>query len=219
MATMVNVQDSPKMIDRSVSVSAAGSVATEPDQAVIATGVTTDANTAREAMSLNSAAMQRLIDGLRSAGINAKDIQTTAVQINPRYTQGQNGRAPMINGYSAFNQVRIVVRDLPMLGDILDQALTLGANHLGGIAFEVSKAEVLKDEARKLAVANAYRRATLYASAAGVSIGQVLSILETAHGPQPHQFAGAQAGKPESIALKPGSVDLTVEVHMTWALK
>lgn len=217
-------QEPAKMTERTVSVSATGSASAEPDRAAISTGVMTEAATAREAMSANTTAMKRLIDGLKSAGIDPKDIRTTQIQVNPRYSQPSSqpkgDRQPVITGYTAINQVRIIVRDLKRLGEILDQSITLGANQMGGVAFEVSEAETMRDEARKNAMVNARRRAELYATAAGASIGQVLSISESIHGPQPRQvFAGGRAAMAEAVPVEPGTIDLTAQVHVTYALK
>ena len=217
--TGAHAQDPARVLERTVSVSATGSAVATPDRAAISPGVMTEAATAREAMTLNTVAMRKLIDGLKALGIEAKDIQTTAVNINPRYADGRGGKAPTITGYQATNQVRIIVRDLKKIGEVLDQAITLGANQMGGIAFEVSNAETLKDEARKVAMANARRRAELYAAAAGVAVGGVLAISETTQGPQPRIFAGARAAMAEAVPGEAGSVDLTVQVHVTWTLR
>lgn len=213
-------QEPVKMTERTVTVSATGTVSAEPDRAAISTGVMTEAATAREAMNLNTAAMKRLLDGLKAAGIDPKDIQTTQIQINPRYSQPKGDRQPpVVTGYSAVNQVRIIVRELKRLGEILDQSITLGANQMGGVAFEVSQAETMRDEARKNAMTNARRRAELYANAAGASVGQVLSISETMHAAPPRVFAGGRAVAAEAVAVEPGSIDLTAQVHVTYVLK
>ena len=159
--------DGDKTAERSVSVSASGSVSAVPDIATISAGVITEADTARDALSRNNTTMAKLIDGLKAAGIAAKDIQTSSLNVAPRYVQAKDGRPSTVSGYSVSNQVRVTVRDIKKLGDILDQAITLGANQMHGIAFEVSNAETLKDEARKIAMENARRRAQLYATAAG----------------------------------------------------
>jgi hypothetical protein len=212
-------QPVPPPIERTVSVSATGSVAAAPDRASISTGVLTEGATAREAMAQNSAVMQKLIEGLKALGIDAKDIQTTAINISPRYTQPRNNQPPTINGYQAQNQVRIVVRKLQTLGDILDKATSLGANQMGGISFDVSNAETLKDDARKVAMTNARRRAELYAVAAGVSLGPVLSISETFRdGPLPVR-GNMRAAMADSVPVEPGSVDLSVQVHVTYGLR
>ena len=122
--------------------------------------------------------MQKVIAALKEAGIDAKDIQTASFRVEPRYTRPIEGQAPKIDGYSVTNEVQVLVRDLDKLGDILDRLVTAGANQTAGLNFEVSKAETLLDEARQQAVANALRRAKLYAAAAGAEVGEVLTIVE-----------------------------------------
>jgi uncharacterized protein YggE len=208
-----------KRSERAITIAASGSVSVEPDVAHIATGVVSEADTAREAVSRNSAAMKRVIEGLKSAGIAAKDIQTTSFSVEPRYEHPKDqSRPPAIVGYRVVNQVRIIARDLARLGEVLDQSVTLGANQLGGIHFEASNAEALKDEARRQAMANAQRRATLYAEAAGVELGHVLTISEETYGPSPRPMARA-AMAAEAVPIERGSVMLEVRVNVSWALE
>ena len=204
-------------IERTVSVSASGSVAVEPDIAQISAGVVTEADSAKDAIGRNSAVMSKLIDGLKAAGIAAKDIQTKTLNIEPRYTLPKDGRAATINGYRVLNQVRLTVREVKRLGEILDQAIALGANQINSIAFDVSKMETLKDEARKQAMENARRRAELYAKAAGGELGPVLRIAEKLGDLQP-VFDGRMAMR-ASVPIEAGTRDLEVEVHVTYALR
>ena len=67
----------------------------------------------------------------------------------------------------------------------MDSLVVLGANQMNGLTFDVSKAETLKDDARKEAIANALRRAKLYAEAAGAEVGEVIAIAEDAAQFQP----------------------------------
>jgi len=209
-----------KGAERTVTVAATGTVSAEPDIAHIATGVVTEAATAREALQRNTAAMKKVIDGLKEAGIDAKDIQTVSFNVEPRYQQGKDGRAPQINGYRVSNQVSITARDLNKLGELLDKVVDLGANQTGGISFEVSKAETLKDEARRQAVANAHRRAQLFAEAAGAKVGQVLTISEDVMdiGLRP-MARGRVAMSAEAVPIERGTQTLEVRVQITWALQ
>lgn len=203
---------------RAITVSAGGQVAVEPDQARINTGVTTEAATAQEALAQNSQAMKEVIAGLKESGIAPKDIQTTSFQVSPRYTRPERGATRKIDGYRVTNQVQIVTKDLNGLGAILDKLVTLGANQLGGLSFEASKAETLRDDARKQAVANARRRAELFAAAAGTELGEVLRIQEggfSAPGPRPMVRAMEASGVP----IESGTETLTANVTVTWALK
>lgn len=206
-----------KAAERTVSVSAGGSVVAEPDIAFIFTGVVSEADTAKEALARNSATMGKVIDGLKSAGIAAKDIQTSTLNVEPRYTQAKDGRPAVINGYRVMNQVRLTVRDIKRLGDILDQAIGLGANQVNRIAFDVTNAEKLKDDARKQAMENARRRAELYATAAGAQLGYVVRIAEdvTESRPMPIARQALAAGVP----IEAGTRTLEVEVHVTYALR
>jgi uncharacterized protein YggE len=203
---------------RSITVSATGTVAVEPDQAQISSGVTTQAATAKEALAANSAAMQKVIAGLKQAGIDAKDIQTSSLHVNPRYTRPKEGETPQIDGYTVTNQIAITARDLDNLGEVLDKLVSLGANEMGGLTFRVSQAETLRDDARKDAVANAKRRAELYATAAGVQLGEVLRIDEGREsGPPPMPMARTM--KMSAVPIERGTETLSVSVRITWALQ
>ena len=204
---------------RTVSVSATGTVSGEPDIARISTGVVSEAETARDAVARNTAVMKKVVDGLKAGGIAAKDIQTTSFNVEPRYQHANDGRPPSIIGYRALNQVQIVARDLAKLGEVLDQAVTLGANQLGGIHFEVSTAETLQDEARKQAMANARRRAQLYATAAAAELGEVLTIAEEVHMGPPRPMPMARAAMAEAVPIERGTQTLEVKIHVTWALR
>jgi uncharacterized protein YggE len=215
-APLVHADD--KAPQRSITVSASGTVSVEPDQARITSGVTADGATAREALTNNTAAMQKVIAALKESGIDPKDIQTASFRIEPRYTRPIEGQAAKIDGYSVTNEVQVLVRDLDKLGDILDRLVTAGANQTAGLNFEVSKAETLLDEARQQAVANALRRAKLYAAAAGAEVGEVMTIVEGG-GEPPRPMVMARAMKAEAVPIERGTETLEANVTITWALK
>lgn len=221
MTSNAEAQDRPadREAERTVSVSATGSVQADPDVAHVSTGVVTEGVTAREALDRNTTAMKGLVDGLKASGIDAKDIQTTQFNVEPRYQQNKDGRAPTITGYRVVNQVRIVQRAIARLGETLDKAVTLGANQINNVAFEVSGAETLKDEARRRAMANALRRAQLYATAAGAQVDRVLTISETIAGGGPRPPAGMRMAMAEAVTVEPGQQSVDVTVHVTWSLK
>jgi len=207
-------------VERTVTVSATGSVSVQPDIARIATGVVSEAETARDALQRNSATMKKVIDGLKAAGIDAADLQTSDLSIHPRYDQPKDGRAPKITGYRVSNQVRITARDMSRLGELLDTLVKLGANEAGGISFDVSNAETLRDEARRQAIANALRRARLYAEASGAAVGAVLTISEDVFAPEPRPYAkGRVAMSGEAVPIEQGSQSLEARVQVTWELK
>ena len=204
--------------ERSITVSAQGSVTAEPDIAYFSAGIATDAENARDAIAKNSIAMTRLLDGLKAAGLAGGDIQTASVNVEPRYTLAKDNRTQILSGYRVTNQLHLIVRDVKRMGEVMDQAIALGATQLGRVAFEVSEADRLKDEARKLAMANARKRAELYATASGVALGPVLRIFEE---PAEARLApvGVHRALSGSVPIEPGSRTLSTEVQVTWGLR
>lgn len=218
-APMRRAQAEEKGMERTVTVSASGEVSADPDIATVSTGVMSEANTAREALDRNTALMAKLLAGVKAAGVDPKDIQTSNISVQPRYTNPREGQAPVINGYTVSNSVNIRARDLKRLGELLDSLVSLGANQMNGLTFEVSKAEALKDEARKAAIANARRRAELFALAAGAQVGDVISISEETSHPGPRPYAMSRNVMAEAMPVEAGTQSLEARVTVTWALK
>lgn len=84
-----------------------------------------------------------------------------------------------------MNTVRVRVRDLEKLGEILQAVLNDGANDLSGLSFGLQDPRPVEDTARHAAVMDALAKAQLLADAAGVALGPVLTITEGGGGSQP----------------------------------
>lgn len=214
VATEAVAEDKP----RTISVSASGSVAATPDRVRIRAGAVTEADTARAALDANSRTVRKVLDGLTAAGIDAKDLRTSRFDVQPVYSRPKAG-PPRIVSYRVINQLEVLVRSTDKLGSLIDRMVSLGANRIDSIRFEISDLELRKDEARRQAMRNAIRRATLYAQAGGASLGEVLRITERVNGPGPSHstFRARVAASPAPVA--PGQLDLTVVVNVTWALR
>lgn len=206
-------------MQRLITVSATGEVGADPDQARINTGVVSEAPTARDALTANTEAMKKVIADMKTKGVDAKDIQTSSFSVDAMTVYGKDGQAPRITGYRVTNQVAVLVRDLAKLGDTLDALVTAGANQASGLEFIVSASETLKDEARKIAMDNALRRAKLLAGAGGAEVGDILQISEDVVQQGPRPFAMARAAKAESVPIEAGTTTLEARVTVTWALK
>lgn len=204
---------------RWVIVAGHGSVEAPPDGAEITTGVVTEAATARAALTSNNAAMRKVVDGLKAAGVDAKDIRTQQFQITTRYRDYKGRGAQEIEAYIVRNQIEVKVRDIARLGDLLDQVVTLGANQASNIVFHVSDAEKRKDEARRKAIENATHRARLLAESAGAKLGAVLTISEEVSGPRPPRPMVARTMSSDSVPIETGTEMLHVRVEVSFALE
>ncbi len=209
-----------------VSIAGRGEVQAAPDMAMITSGVTSQGATAREALDANTAAMTALLDELKAAGIEARDIQTTGFSVNPNYVysdqRDSNGysQAPKINGYQVSNTVTVIVRDLEALGTILDRSVTVGANTVNGVTFSVSDTTELLNEARKKAFADARAKAELYAETAGTTLGDLESIRESQNfdAPQPYAMYARAEAVSTPVPVEAGELTFSITVDVEWEL-
>jgi uncharacterized protein YggE len=201
----------------SISVSGEATISATPDQAEIEAGTTTDAKTARDAADANNTAMAKVLSALKTAGIDAKDIQTSRLSLQPQYAPNHN--PPAVTGYRASNQVMVRLHDIAKVGNTIDTLVSAGATDIGGINFTVSNASKLLDDARTQAIADARRKAEIYAKAAGVTLGPPISILEGGAAPVPMFRAKMAAAPMAATPVAPGQETLSVSVNVSWAIK
>ena len=161
-----------------LTVSGEGAISATPDMAFISAGVTTEGKTAQDALRKNSSAMQAVIAEIKSAGVENRDIQTSQLRLSPQYRSYSRSESgpPQIIGYTAANEVQLRVRDLEDLGQLLDAVVASGATNFGGVNFALSEPEPITNQARRAAIDDAKAKAELYADAAGVRLGRILSI-------------------------------------------
>ena len=201
-----------------ISVTGEAQISVAPDIAFADAGVATDAKTAREASEANNTAMTKVFAALKAANIDARDIQTSRLSLQPQYAPNRSGPSPVV-GYRASNRVTVRIHDVSKVAGVIDTLVGAGANDIGNVAFEVSQASKLLDDAREKAVADARRKAEIYARAAGVTLGAPLSISEGG-APEPMFRAKMVGGMPASpTPIAQGEETLSISVSVTWAIK
>jgi uncharacterized protein len=202
-----------------ISVIGEAHISAPPDLAQIDAGVTSEAKTAREASDANNTAMGKVLLALKGAGIDEKDYQTSRLSLQPENSIPKPGTPAAIIGYRASNRVSIRLHDVTKIASVIDALVSAGANDIGGIQFMVSQASKLLDDAREQAIADARRKAEIYAKAAGVALGAPISISEEGAA-QPMfraRVMGGMAAAPVPIAQ--GEETLSITVGVTWAIK
>jgi uncharacterized protein YggE len=219
--TTINQEAQPRL--RTLSVAGSGQSFLAPDIAYIYIGVHTERLTAAEAVEENNTQTQALIEALREFGIDAKDIRTTNFSIWPMdQFDPATGRPTGEKTYAVDNTVYVTVRELDGLGDLLDTAVTAGANTVNSVQFDVADKAVALQEARVDAMEDAKDQAEELAEAAGLNLGEVQSINFV-----DNQFpifdgkgggGGAQA-EAAAVPIQPGQLTFTVTVNITYAIE
>ena len=206
---------------RTIQVAGQGRAVARPDVATVQTGVVTRGETAAEALAVNNRQMESVMAVLAEQGIAAKDIQTAAFEVTPEYRRDDRGRTqPEIAGYQVHNQLRVRIRRLDDLGAVLDSLVRNGSNRLGGVSFGIDDPEAVQNAARQQAVGDALRRAELYARAAGVLLGRILSISEqpveaVRPAMQVRTFAAEAAG---NVPLASGELEFQSTIHVRFEI-
>ena len=202
-------------LDKLVTVSGEATIAVVPDAVTIRIGVSTQGKTARAASDANAKEMTAVIAEIKENGIADKDIQTTSLSLQPQYDPRQTG-GNRLTGFQVNNQVTVKLRDMSKLPAVLDRAIAAGANEMSGIEFVVSEQSKMLDQARAAAIADARRKAELYAAAAGMKIGRVMAISEEGSAPPP-LYAPMRAGA-AAPPIAPGEQSLRAVVTVTYEL-
>ncbi len=213
---------------RTLTLSGMGEVFARPDVAIITLGVEKRARSAREALMANTQAMTAVFDVLKSKWKLADaDMRTSGFSIRAQYAYPKKSYSspgePKLVGYVVSNMLTIRVHDLEKTGGILDDVVRTGSNRITGISFSIEKPAPLKDEARRLAVRDALRKARIYAKEAGFELAEVLRFSESGGfvPPRPEMMARARvlesAAAPVPVAA--GKQALRVSVSITWRIK
>ena len=198
-----------------ITVTGTGSVTRVPDVARVSVGVGVTKSTVKAARDAAGKSMSAIIDAIKALGIDEKDIKTVGIDLSPQYS---NSSTPKIVGYRMSEQLQVTVRDLDKAGDVVDTATAKGATEVNGLWFEVGEPAAAQDEARAAAIGQARTSAQKMAAAAGVSLGEVVSVSESmASVPGPY-YAGAAALDAARTPVQPGTQDVQATVTVVFAI-
>ena len=207
-----------------VSATGHGRAFGEPDVAIVSVGVNVQRETVEEARSQAAEAQEAVIDSLTDNGIDEEDIQTVQFSVHPQYDSRNDGGAGEIIAYVVSNVVTAKIRDLDTTGEVIDAATAAGGNDavVQGVSFTIDDPTELEGEARRMAVEQAQQQAQQLADAAGVDLGDLVSISESGGG---IPFGRAEAGfdmaaqQAADTPIEPGQVEVNITVNLQYALQ
>lgn len=208
--------------ERTISVDGPGAVKATPDTTEINLAVIANEASASAAMKIVSDKAGAVIAALVSRGIAKKGIQTGSVSLNPVYArrQGNAPQEPKTISYRASIDNRVRVPKLDTLGPTLDALLKVGIDRLSGISFFVADTDALQAQARTKAVKDAMSKAKQLSDAAGVKLGDIISIRAGAvSSTGPGQRVMSLAAAESSMPVMPGEVNVTMRDDTVFLIK
>jgi len=213
---------SDEATQKTISLAGAGVASATADEATINMGVEVTKDSAAEAIAGNAESMAAVIEALKQAGIGEDDIKTTSYSVYPQYDWTEEGR--VLLGYAVTNMVQVTVKDLDIVGNVIDAAGSSGANRMDGISFGLSDAKMqeLKNTAYILALGDATDKADLIADTLGLTISGVQSVTESSYVPARTNVAYEEAAMDSSASFRAptqiisGDLSVSVNVHIVF---
>lgn len=195
----------------------------QPDEANVQVGVDTFAEAVTEATAENETTIQAIMAALQEQGIAPEDIQTSHYSLWAEQIYGERGPEG-IAGYRVSNQVRVVIRDIDKVSDVLTAVTEAGANNIYGVNFSVADPAALEAEAREAAIVNARERAESLATLSDLTLGDIVLISEVIGQPAYSRIEGLGGGgyaqaTVEAVSVSPGQLSYHVEVQVTFAIE
>lgn len=199
-----------------IVVSGTGRVAVRPDVADLRLGVAISMSTVAEARAAAAESMTAILAAVETAGVARPDVRTALLSVQPRYDY-RDGKPPKLSGYDLSNVVEVTVRDLSVLGAVVDAALSAGATSLDGLSFRLDDPREAERDARTAAVTEARARAEVLAAAAGIAIAGVADIVEGGPAPiWPQPKAARMEAADASTPVEAGTTEIAVTVTVTF---
>lgn len=207
-----------------VLVTGVGEIKVVPDQVMLRVGVETRAVKLEDAKRDNDKAMQAMLATLKQQGIEAKDVQTDYLNIQPQYPVDAPGNVRLQPvGYAVRRNATVLLRKLDKFDAVLSGLITSGGNTVDDIDFRTSKLEEYRQQARLKAINQAKEKATTLVGAVGSKLGRAYTINEENNIYQPvaykmmNRAMAAESG--DAATMAPGEITVTTNVQASFVIE
>jgi len=206
-----------------ITVTGAGKVYAKPDVALVSLGVTTTGLTTADVIKNNTDKMNAVIQAVKGAGVDEKDIQSTNYNLYPQYNYTEiTGR--LFEGYTLEQNIQVKIRDFSKLGDVLSKATEKGANLAGSLQFTIDNPEQFKELARAKAIEQAKANAENLATTAGIRLGKIINVYENNYIYPEYSLnkavgMGGGAASAPVPTIEPGQQEVNITINLTYQVK
>lgn len=205
---------------RGITVTDSAEVKVQPDTAFIVFGVVNRDRNAQKAARDNAAKTAAVINAILKRKVPKSDIKTIDYSLEPSMDWEKN--PPAITGYTASNSVRVRTKDMAAIGDLMDAAVTAGANNVRGISFDVEDKKALRRRALALAVDKAEGKAQAIAEALGSKLGPAISASESVDEYVPetrNAYVATKVARIASTPISPGETSVSAQVKVVYSVR
>jgi len=207
---------------RTITVAGEGEATGAPDVAITTLGVEVSAPKAGPAVNEANARMKAVVDAVRRARVADRDMRTEEFAVffeaDPNSPRPEGATPRPAGSYHVRNTVRVTIREIARASEILDAALSAGANTVSGIRFTIEDPAPLRAKARERAVADSRSRAEALARASGVAVGPILSITEGSGGFSPRPMVARTMTMEAAPPIEAGELSERVQIEAVYEI-
>ena len=214
-------EDDRRSDEGTIVVIGTGRVNVEPDVADLRLGLAVARPTVEAARAEAATTMAAVLAAIEAAGVEGRDVRTALLSVQPR-SDYRDGSAPVLTGYELANIVAVTVRDLRLLGAVIEGALRAGATSMDGLGFRVEDPSAAERTARLAAMGAARSRADVLAAAADLTIVGVGDIVEGTAVPPPTPRSKERmmlAASDAATPIEAGTIEVSVSVTVSYRVR
>ena len=208
-----------------ITVTGTATVQVPPDLAELTFGVETRASSLTDAQAENTQRTKTILDALKQAGVEAKDLQTDEIEIAPSFGERDTRTKPAY--FAVSRNINAKIRGLSKFESTLTAALKAGATHVRRSEFKTTELRRHKDEARLMAVRAAREKAHLLAKELEVKVGKTYAIRELANdwyagyalSTRNNVVQNYASSEPGSAALTAGMIEITAQIEVSFRIE
>lgn len=161
---------------RLITVTGEAEVQVAPDEVVFDVTVQTLNKDLKTAKNQTDDRLKKIIELTRKYKIEAKDLQTDYIKLEPRYRGNDESR--LFLGYSVRKDLVFTLRDVTKAEELLSELIESGISRINSVSFRTSEMRRYRDQARALAIKAAQEKAMALTAQIGQRIGKAYTIEE-----------------------------------------
>ena len=196
-------------------------VTADPDMVTVTANASVTGKSVSEAQEGMNKIIESTTQKLLELGVEADDIVTTSYTDYPTYDY--NGDTPTVNGYQANHTLSITCKDVDMLDSVVGVVTDCGMSEIYNVEYDVSTRSELYQQALKLAIETAAKKAGVMAETAGMKIDHLESITENSGYNEytVNAYDGMASMKAETsgTGIRSGSISVTANVTAVYEAK
>lgn len=205
---------------RKIQVQGDAVITVKPDVAYVTIGVETENEKSDVAQAENKKIMNAVMSVIKSNKISEKDIQTSNYNIYPVYRYDEKTGKSEVSAYRVSNSVEVTVRNIDLVGKLVDEVSENGANRIQSIRFGVQNEDQYYLEALAEAVNNGKQKAVTIGKAIGVNVGMPSEVIENYSGGVTYRETNysvkAMMDTEETTPVSPGEVEVRASVSLSY---